>query len=274
MTRQEVVANLRALAKVADHHLEDPHGRYFDPLHIMDLFTRATDLMTAVRTAFPSALGDMPVRSIPESSGTSDFDNRGYIHRHEIETVRRDLRYAMDVLDALPPELVNAPSVRAKDQKFGILDVPTLLAEDLRSARGMFGVALVYLDIDHFKGLNTKYTERVIDRTVLPQFQGLIADAVVGHGYAYAEGGDEMVILLPNFSAGMAAAFMADLLDFIRRVPFQVENGTETITVSAGLAIASSIRDLPHLADRANEAKRDAKDQGRDRLVLWRPRAA
>jgi len=266
VNRQEVIARLRALATAADHHLEDPRARYFDPAHIMDLFTRAASLMEGIRTSFSSALGDLPVRRIPTASPTTDFEGRGYIHRHEIETVRRDLRYCVDVLDALPPA---APG-RPKGEKLGILDSPALKAGDLADSLGLLGAALIYLDIDHFKNLNTRHKEVVVDRTVLAQFQQLIADATAGHGFAYAEGGDEVVILLRNFSPDMATAFARDLLDRIRRTQFKVETAAETITVSAGLAVASAAAELPALADHANEAKNNAKQQGRDRLVVWR----
>jgi hypothetical protein len=44
-TRQELIAKLRALASVADTHLTNPHARYFDPPHILDLFTRPAGLI-------------------------------------------------------------------------------------------------------------------------------------------------------------------------------------------------------------------------------------
>jgi hypothetical protein len=54
----------------------------------------------------------------------------------------------------------------------------------------LLGAALIYLDIDHFKAVNTKLTERVVDKTLLPQFQRLVWNAAAGHGFAYDEGVD------------------------------------------------------------------------------------
>jgi hypothetical protein len=41
---------------------------------------------------------------LPAPSGTTDFDGRGYINRGAIETVRRDLRYCVEVINGLPPD--------------------------------------------------------------------------------------------------------------------------------------------------------------------------
>jgi diguanylate cyclase (GGDEF)-like protein len=160
---------------------------------------------------------------------------------------------------------------RRKDQKFEILDAPRQLDLDLKEALGVFGVALIYLDIDNFKRVNTTFTERVVDRTILPQFQHLIVDAIGSRGHAYAEGGDEVVLLLPNFSLGMALAFATDLLTMVRSTAFAVESQAVALTMSVGLAVASAPEDLPQLPDRANLAKKHAKEQGRDRVSLWTP---
>jgi diguanylate cyclase (GGDEF)-like protein len=166
------------------------------------------------------------------------------------------------------PEDSHAES-RTRDQKFGILDAPSLLESDVQQSVGLLGSALVYLDIDHFKQVNTKFTERVVDKTILPQFQRLVAEATEGHGHAYAEGGDEVVILLPNFSFSMAVSFVADLLTLVRSTQFMVESQRESLTISAGVATTSVPEEAVLLPERANLAKRDAKERGRDRASVW-----
>jgi diguanylate cyclase (GGDEF)-like protein len=163
------------------------------------------------------------------------------------------------------PEPCTGPVQRAKHEKFAILDSPRLVAEDLQNAGGLFGTAVLYVDIDHFKALNTKHTERVIDRTVLPEFQKLVASCVERRGYAYAEGGDEVVILLPNTSIPIAAAFAEELRHQVEQHRFTIDEDTVRITLSLG--VASSVTELPQLPDWANQAKKQAKDRGRNRTV-------
>jgi diguanylate cyclase (GGDEF)-like protein len=126
----------------------------------------------------------------------------------------------------------------------------------------------VFLDIDHFKALNTRHTERVIDRTVLPEFQRLIAAAVQHHGFAYAEGGDEVIILLPNFSETLAATFAEELRQHIAAHAFAIEGDNAGITVSIGVASSPTV--TANLPEWANLAKAQAKQRGRNRTVTTR----
>lgn len=163
------------------------------------------------------------------------------------------------------PEPCEGPSQRKKQEKFEILDSPRLVLDDVQRSAGVFGVAVLYMDLDHFKRLNTKYTERVIDRTLLPEFQRLIAAAVEHHGYAYAEGGDEVVITLPNASLSIASAFAEDLRHKVAGHRFEIDHDEVSITLSIGLSASSS--DLPRLPNWANLAKAEAKQRGRNRTV-------
>jgi len=163
------------------------------------------------------------------------------------------------------PEPCSGPLQRAKHEKFEILDSPRLLRDDLENSVGTFGASVLYLDIDHFKALNTKHTERVIDQTVLPAFQTLVAAAVERHGFAYAEGGDEVVIMLPNTSTALAAAFAEELRQRIEGHAFALEGTDVHITVSIGLA--SSSGHPMQLTEWANLAKAEAKQRGRNRTV-------
>jgi len=163
------------------------------------------------------------------------------------------------------PEPCSGPVQRAKHEKFEILDSPRLLRDDLENSGGAFGASVLYLDIDHFKALNTEHTERIIDRTVLPGFQALIAAAVQRHGFAYAEGGDEVVIVLPNTSTSLGAAFAEELRHRIGEHRFTVGGSDVHITVSIGLA--SSTGNPTQLTEWANLAKAEAKRQGRNRTI-------
>jgi diguanylate cyclase (GGDEF)-like protein len=189
-----------------------------------------------------------------------------------IQQLRKFVVAELRVIAAsLPQTAAEEPKVRALDQKFGILDGPQLLRQDLAAARGRLGVALVYLDVDHFKQLNTRFTETLVDKTVLPQLQRLIVEVCKGHGRAYAEGGDEVTVLLDNFSQSMAAAFAVALAEAIRSARFEVEAQPVTLTISAGVAASENLRDFPSLPERANLAKQYAKEHGRDCVSVWSP---
>jgi diguanylate cyclase (GGDEF)-like protein len=129
---------------------------------------------------------------------------------------------------------------------------------------------VLYLDVDHFKALNTRYTERVVDRDVLPALHRAVADASCEHGFAYAEGGDEMVVLLRNCGELMGLAFAESLRASIEALPLSVDRAPVRLTVSVGLA-SSPPCDLRELPERANQAKAEAKRVGRNAVCVARP---
>jgi diguanylate cyclase (GGDEF)-like protein len=160
---------------------------------------------------------------------------------------------------------------REKHQKFRILDAPGLLEGDLKDEVGLFGVAVLYIDLDGFKALNTKYTERVVDKTILPEFQQFIASTVQSHGCAYAEGGDEVIILLRNVTPQLAVAFAESLREKIAAHSFTVYQEAVSMTVSIGLAAASDAGHVAELPERANAAKAHAKLSGKNCTSVWEP---
>jgi diguanylate cyclase (GGDEF)-like protein len=161
-----------------------------------------------------------------------------------------------------------AAPARLKQDKFGILDSPKQYDLDFKPSVGLLGVSVIYFDLDDFKKLNTSFTEPVIDRTLLPKLQRLIAALVVHRGYAYAEGGDEFIIMLPNTNTALAEAFATVLLERIRSTTFMVEADTVNVTASAGIASSMNADDAQVCREGASAAKREAKQQGKDRCVI------
>jgi len=162
---------------------------------------------------------------------------------------------------------------RTKAQKFDILDSPTLLESDLTEAKGVMGTALVYLDIDDFKKLNTRFSETTVDLTVLPEFQKLITDFVAGHGFAYAEGGDEVILLFPNTGHRAGVAFCEDLRELIRTRSFDVDDEVVGITISIGVTHDAGGK-VEDLQQRANEAKNHSKKHGKNCTSIFEESSA
>ena len=172
------------------------------------------------------------------------------------------------VLNAIRARQAKNPSAatRLKSEKFGILDSPQLLSQDLASASGVLGMACVYLDIDNFKALNTRHSERVVDRDILTPFQRLLSSAVQNIGFAYAEGGDEVTILLPNATAEMAAAWCAGLRSILANRVFPTDGAQVQLSASAGISHTEQGGDRSVLPQQANLAMRKAKELGKDRV--------
>jgi len=59
-------------------------------------------------------------------------------------------------------------------------------------------IALLFVDIDHFKRLNETYTHATVDRTLLPRFMSILKGIVKFRGEGYRYGGEEFLLILPN----------------------------------------------------------------------------
>jgi diguanylate cyclase (GGDEF)-like protein len=158
---------------------------------------------------------------------------------------------------------------REKQQKFGVLDSPALLKSDLAKQCGILGRAVLYLDLDNFKEINTRLTEVVVDRLILPPTHEVLASCAGGLGSAYAEGGDEFTMLLPNSSEAMALDFARAVHAQISGLRFKDSAGQISLSVSIGVAHGLPGEDGEVLRERANLAKNHAKANGKNCISLW-----
>jgi len=154
------------------------------------------------------------------------------------------------------------------------VDAPSHYEADFATSIGIFGASVIYFDLDHFKQLNTRFTEPIVDRSILIPLNEMVRDVTIGRGFAYAEGGDEFLILLPNTPGELAVPFVELLLATLRRQQFTVGHDHVSVTASAGLAMSMVAVESQLCRDRAALAKQKAKDAGRDRYESFSERHA
>ena len=110
MEKSEAFAKLTALHKAVSKEVANPKAMYFDPPLVLEFFSRWVPIRDSLRKEYPTLLDDLAVRNTPTSSGTSDFDGRGYIERKPIQQILSDMQYVLDVFAALPS--VSVPSMK------------------------------------------------------------------------------------------------------------------------------------------------------------------
>jgi diguanylate cyclase (GGDEF)-like protein len=169
-----------------------------------------------------------------------------------------------------------SPTIREREQKFGILYSSTQMQRDFdlwcSEAAGLTGysIAVIFLDIDDFKQFNTNFTETVIDRSLLPDFQRLVAGLCLHRGAAYRVGGEEFIILLPNCSHDDAITFAQKVCRSIEANVFRVEDQVVHMTVSIGVAMwPNDGETLTVVVERANRVERQSKEQGKNRVTVY-----
>jgi diguanylate cyclase (GGDEF)-like protein len=125
-------------------------------------------------------------------------------------------------------------------------------------------LSIVMLDIDFFKRINDTYGHAVGDH-VLSTLSNLVQDYVRTDDLFARWGGEEFVLVCRNTRVEQAAIIAEKLRELIECHEFE-EN--LRVTVSMGVATLSAIEPLEQLFKSADDALYDAKEQGRNRVVV------
>jgi len=141
-------------------------------------------------------------------------------------------------------------------------------AEWSRARRHGRPLALLMMDVDHFKGINDTYGHAVGDETL--KLLVVTAKIALRDCDLFARvGGEEFAVILPETDAAAALAVSERLRLAVAQMVVQSGRGAFSITVSIGLAIQGSGDScLAALIKRADESLYEAKHAGRNRVVL------
>lgn len=133
-------------------------------------------------------------------------------------------------------------------------------------------LALMFLDLDHFKNINDTLGHSVGDALLVELAKRLRKTVYEGDTVARL-GGDEFIFLLPGTGARAAAHVAQKLLDAIAE-PFRIEHYDLTLTLTASIGIAlypSDGDDLETLSKSADTAMYRSKQQGRHSFCFFTP---
>ena len=147
-----------------------------------------------------------------------------------------------------------------------------LLALELaRGGRAAQDVALLAIDVDHFKRINDTYGHLAGDQ-VIREVGALLRETARANDVVARIGGEEFVILAPDTTADGAYRLATRIAATFRQHQFTGVPSLLPITVSMGVvAERAAGGDLAEdLRARADEALYAAKRGGRDCVVLWR----
>ena len=144
------------------------------------------------------------------------------------------------------------------------------------------GVAIVFLDIDHFKVINDRYGHETGDR-VLQQLSARLRGIIRETDLLFRWGGEEFVILMPHTGPGEAPALGERIRVAVAERPFAASDSHPevAVTVSLGVAGTAALADRPRRPPRPRR-RRLLSGQGgraqprgvrdREHLASWRNR--
>jgi diguanylate cyclase (GGDEF)-like protein/PAS domain S-box-containing protein len=176
-----------------------------------------------------------------------------YILSTDITTLRQQERQLQ--VQARVDSLTGLPNRRAFEERLG-----DALG---RISRTGASLALLYLDVDHFKQINDTFGHAAGDE-VLKEFGQRLRMAIRSTDTVARLGGDEFTVILDGVGNQMEAAGVAHkILEAIAQ-PFSVEGRVQTVSTSIGVAFTSSGGiGMQALSRQADEALYEVKRAGR-----------
>ena len=144
----------------------------------------------------------------------------------------------------------------------------TLLNKALhQSQRTGMGLAVLVVDLDHFKSINDTYGHQGGDE-VLRHFVQTATQCLRQQDVMGRLGGEEFAIFLPGVDAKGAQVVAERLRAAVASRPAALQQGGHALTISLGLTLCVP-GDTPDTAlHRADQAMYQAKERGRNRVEL------
>ncbi|MFC7686961.1 PAS domain S-box protein [Ureibacillus sp. GCM10028918] len=158
--------------------------------------------------------------------------------------------------------LTNLPNRLLFNEKFHIAKEYYLENND--------GLAIITLDIDHFKMINDIYGHDIGDM-VIKEFGRRIKQSVRDSDTVARLGGDEFIILLPSIQNAENAIRLAEKVKKEMQHPWEINGVVLSVTTSMGVALASISDSFTKssLMKEADIALYKAKACGRNTFILY-----
>lgn len=130
--------------------------------------------------------------------------------------------------------------------------------------------SVLFIDLDHFKAINDTHGHPTGDK-VLKEFSQRASEELREYDILARYGGEEFVALLRDARRDEALGVAERIREACRREPYEIgaDNDAIRVSVSIGVAVLShDDRSFRQLMSRADRALYDAKNAGRDQVVI------
>lgn len=215
--------------------------------------------------------GEKTGKSIPEVrvDTTALHGQVGLVQRLTtlVQRTSEELRETLDNLQNANRRLMKMATTDGLTGLYNRREIEYQINEALdKTAQSGGEVALIMLDIDHFKSVNDTYGHEAGDR-ILEGFANAIASLVNEYeGEAAGRwGGEEFFCLLPHDTLDMAVERAEKIRRTIEEYPFPY---VDQLTCSVGVTVANGKEDRKRVFSRVDDALYEAKRTGRNRVVI------
>ncbi|WP_346618970.1 diguanylate cyclase [Blastococcus montanus] len=213
-----------------------------------------------------TAVGDSRGRSLGRILVVRDVSEQ-QARQEAVETLNRQLAEQVRVIDRLRAELaedaVRDPLTGLHNRRHLDEVLPADLDRRPRDGR----VAVLAVDIDHFKTVNDRFGHGAGDR-VLTAVARLLQAAVRDGDTAVRLGGEEFLVILPGAGREQAVARAEQIRRDVAAAVHLLDGEAVRVTISAGVAVCPDDEGTAAaLLEAADRALYTAKATGRNRVV-------
>ena len=126
-------------------------------------------------------------------------------------------------------------------------------------------IAVVMIDIDHFKRINDTFGHPTGDR-VISEIASICHGSLRREDIVGRYGGEEFIAVLPNLDSENALNAMERLRSSVEETRIDLVDAA--LTVSIGVTVSDGSEAFDHAVDRADRALYAAKRSGRNKVVV------
>ncbi|KXS33589.1 MAG: Diguanylate cyclase [Candidatus Gallionella acididurans] len=143
-------------------------------------------------------------------------------------------------------------------------------AQHALARRNGLPLALLMIDVDHFKLINDTHGHQTGDE-VLSKIPVLLAGRLRGYDYLGRYGGEEFCVVAPDTGAAGALELAESLRETIASTVLNTECGEISVSVSIGVSCCrpDAAPELKTVLAEADAALYDAKHSGRNKVVCF-----
>lgn len=193
--------------------------------------------------------------------------SRKVLKRHiEIDKYLLDKQQNLEVIIAKRTQaLENLANTDSLTHIFNRRKISSLIEnEHARYLRNKMEYSVIIIDLDNFKSINDRFGHGAGDNALF-DFATLVKNNIRKSDQLARWGGEEFLILLPDTNTQSATTLAEHIRKLTETHSFNIIN---KLTISIGVASIKEDETIDQLLKRADDALYDAKNNGRNRIVI------
>jgi diguanylate cyclase (GGDEF)-like protein len=211
-------------------------------------------------------LAELHARLMRNTLALLDVQVAGLVREVSAQTLRLHNTELREANDGLLRRVEDIRRLAGTDALTGVLNRRALDSGWAELRSGAPELALVMIDIDHFKAVNDTHSHGVGDRA-LQRVAAVLGAGLRGLDCVGRWGGEEFAMLLPHTGLAAACAATERLRREVESQDWQALSPGLAVTISAGVVATSPDESFEQAVARADELLYRAKREGRNRVI-------